>query len=109
MASTVLYRRGAAAPNLLLEWLDTDGAPIDLTSGTFTLYLRDTSLGDAALTKATGVTGSATGRLTVAWADNDLDLTETSYELLVHWSNGDRWWPGDLLLRVLPVPVSPPP
>jgi hypothetical protein len=106
MASTVLYRRGAAAPALLLEWLDTDGAPVDLTSGSFTLYLRDTSLGDAELTKTTGVTGSVDGILTVAWADNDLDLLETAYELLVHWSNGDRWWPGDLLLKVLPVPVS---
>lgn len=103
------YRRGAASPDLVLVWLDASGAPLDLSlAGTFTLYLWDGAAAPA-LTKTTGLTGAKSGALTVDWADNDLDIAPDTYECLVYWSRDDRWWPGELDLRILPVPITPAP
>jgi len=77
MATSIEYVAGAERPALTIEFLDEDNAIIDLTGFTCSVKLGlDTTT--TALTKSSGVSGSATG-MTVTWAAGDLALTPGSY------------------------------
>lgn len=78
----LFYHRGDERP----AWVATvslNGATDDLSSG-FTFSVR-VQRGDATpvLTKTTNITGAAGGVVTVAWAENDLDIAPGTYKVLL--------------------------
>lgn len=77
MATSIDYIAGAERPALLIQILDEDNAIIDLTGYTCSLKLGlDTAT--TALSKTTGIAGSATG-VTATWAAGELALTPGNY------------------------------
>ncbi len=80
MSNTITYRRGQELPGLQFPWLDSTGAPLDLSTGyTFALALVSNVTGvDAA--PAVTITG-ASGSVTVAWSANALDIAPGVYQL----------------------------
>lgn len=77
MATSIEYVSGAERPALLIEILDENNAVIDLTGYTCSLKLGlDTAT--TALTKTTGIAGSASG-VTSTWAAGELALTAGNY------------------------------
>ena len=77
MATTIDYVAGAERPALLIQILDEDNNVIDLTGYTCSLKLGlDTAT--TALTKTTGIAGSASG-VTATWAAGELALTAGNY------------------------------
>ena len=77
MATSIEYVAGAERPALLIEILDEDNAVIDLTGYTCSLKLGlDTTT--TALSKTTGIAGSAAG-VTATWAAGELALTPGNY------------------------------
>ena len=79
---TLRYHRGDERP----AWQATvlvNGSTDDMTSGyTFSVRVQQ---GDATpvLTKTTNITGAAGGVVTVAWAENDLDIAPGRYKVLL--------------------------
>lgn len=67
-------------------WVATitvNGTAYDYSSGyTFTVLLLDKA-GTTVLTKTTGITGAASGVVTVAWAVDDFDLAPGAYTVLL--------------------------
>lgn len=87
---TVVYRVGAALPQLTYDWLDDDNDPWPFSSGwTFELKLTPTTGKGAGLTKTSAITGadilpnvtvdwSTSGELsTLAPGDYDVQLKAT--------------------------------
>ena len=75
------YHRSDELP----AWVATisvNGSTYDYSTGwTFTVTLSDGST--TALTKTTNITGAASGVVTVAWAENDLDIAPGRYKVLL--------------------------
>lgn len=75
--STVDMIVGSELPPIVVQFLDDNGDPVDLTSATFTLKLGlDTTT--TALTKTSGITGSTTGA-TVNFSAGQLELAAGRY------------------------------
>jgi hypothetical protein len=77
---TATYIRGSALANLVVDWNDSAGLPVDLSLG-HTFALRVGTRGAPAIfTKTDGIVGTATG-LVVTWADEGeiLDLDKGAY------------------------------
>jgi hypothetical protein len=59
-----------------------DGATEDMSAGyTFQATVATSGTATPVLTKTTGITGSAGGVVTVAWATGDLDIAVGTYEV----------------------------
>lgn len=67
----------------LPAWVATvsiNGTLPDFSTGwTFTVKLATTATATPTLTKSTGITGAASGVITVAWGTNELSITEQDY------------------------------
>jgi hypothetical protein len=77
MATSIEYVAGSERPALVIEFIDEDGAVIDLTgySGSLKLGLDTTT---TALTKTSGIVCNTAG-LTATWASGELALTPGTY------------------------------
>jgi hypothetical protein len=65
--SDVEYVKGSDLADMVVTWQDSEGTPIDMSTG-YTFEVKIGRRGATALiTKTTGITGTTTG-LTVAWA-----------------------------------------
>lgn len=98
------YHRGDELP----QWVATvtiNGTAPDLSSGyTFSVTVRQGD-GTAVLTKTTNITGAASGVVTVAWADGDLDIAPGTYRVLLtatRTSDSAEWTVEDQL-RIVSV------
>jgi hypothetical protein len=82
MSGTLRYFRGDERP-AWQETITVNGVADNYSSG-FTFAVK-VQLGSATpvLTKTTGITGAASGVITVAWAENDLDVTPGVYRALL--------------------------
>lgn len=72
--TTYEYRADQELPAIPVEWLDRDGAVIDLSTGwTFTVKIALASAPNTVLvTKSSGITGAATSpNVTVDWSTSD--------------------------------------
>lgn len=81
--SELVYLSSSEYPSVQLTWKDSTGAVIDFSSGyTFTVILSID--GAAALTKTSGISGSATApNITINWSAGELNLTAGLYQLFV--------------------------
>lgn len=97
------YHRGDERP----AWEATvtvNGSAPDLSSGyTFAVKLAATPDGTAVLSKTTGITGSASGVVTVAWAAGDLDITAGTYVAQLRATSSSLDWTVEDTLVILPV------
>ena len=88
MTTACEYIQGAELPPLLVQFLANDGTTvIDLTGYTFTLKLATDTTTTPALTKSSGISGSANGA-TINWAAGDLDVAAGTYVFELTASSG---------------------
>ena len=80
--SIYTYTQIDEAPSWRGQWLDGDGAPVDLSAATFTVKLVGSN-GTTALTKTTGVVGTVGGLVTITWGTGELNLTPGGYRLFI--------------------------
>lgn len=91
MSVPYVYAPTDEDPSIPLEWLDRDGAVIDLSSATFSVVLRERSTNTAAVTKSSGVTGASTSpNVTITWGTGELASLSGVYELVVTATVGGR-------------------
>lgn len=91
MSTLYTYRPTDEDPSIPLEWLDSDGLPIDLSAATFSVVLRERSTGTTALTKTSGITGAATSpNVTITWSTGELASLSGVYELVATATVGGR-------------------
>jgi hypothetical protein len=76
------YYKGAELPNVDITWLDSAGDPVNFSTGyTFTVKIG-TAGSAAAVTKTTGITGTATApNIVISWTANELDITAGTYDM----------------------------
>ena len=104
-----VYLSTQESPAIQLIWKDSTGTPIDFSTG-YTFKVMVSQLQTALINKTTGITGAATApNVTIAWAANELNITEGVYDLIVIASTGsnDRVFrPGNPpQLQVVKVPT----
>jgi hypothetical protein len=78
----LVYHQGDERPAWVAT-VSTNGAVDDMTSGyTFSVRVQQGS-DTPVLTKSTNITGAADGVVTVAWAEDDLDIPPGAYKVLL--------------------------
>lgn len=77
-----VYLSTDESPTWRGQWLDGDGTGVDLSGATFTVKLVNAS-GTVALTKTTGIVGTAAGLVTITWASGELDITAGGYRMIL--------------------------
>ena len=83
-----------------------DGITEDLSTGhTFEVNLAKTRTSTPALTKTTGITGSAEGVVTVTWANGDLAIDPGTYhaaQITVTRTSDSREWTIEDTIHIKP-------
>jgi hypothetical protein len=77
-----IYRADQETPSFAVAWSDRDGNLIDFSSGSYTFELKlvHRTTGTIALTKTTGITGSAASpNIVAAWSSGELAITPGPY------------------------------
>jgi hypothetical protein len=77
------YYKGAELPNVDITWLDSNGDPVNFSSG-YTFTVKIGTAGSAAtVTKTSGITGTATApNIVIAWDAAELDsLNPGTYDM----------------------------
>jgi hypothetical protein len=85
--SRYVYATDAELPTFRAQWNASDGTGIDLSTAAFTLKLVNSS-GTTALTKTSGITGTAGGLVTVTWGVGELNIAVGTYLVWLYARTG---------------------
>jgi hypothetical protein len=85
--SSYVYATDAELPTFRAQWNDANGTAIDLSSATFTVKLVN-STGTTALTKTSGIVGTAGGLVTITWGVGELAIAVGTYRLWLYARTG---------------------
>jgi hypothetical protein len=85
--SSYVYATDAELPAFRAQWNDADNVGIDLSGATFTAKLVN-STGTTALTKTSGIVGTAGGLVTITWGVGELAIAVGTYRLWLYARTG---------------------
>jgi hypothetical protein len=86
--SRYVYATDAELPAWRGQWNDGDNVGIDLSGATFTVKLVNASSGTTALTKTSGIVGTAGGAVTITWGVGELAIAVGTYRLWLYARTG---------------------